>query len=217
MYNTTYTTSGNKLLILLVLSFLGLAAYASEKEEIDANLDEIDRIQYIFPDSSLALLNEVEQNNEGSLLPHQRQRILDITGNVHWHKGQMTTSILYYKKALLIAEERKDTSSISGLLADIGWVFTDLGQNDSAIVYLTRAIELGEKANAIDATLTAECYLAYCYSDMGEHRRALEIYMPVIEHYKGEGRTSSVHDLMVNVGDTYKSLGSLDTASLICT
>lgn len=212
MRTNTHIEKIKVILLFLFVCCLHSVSSAFDQEQIDSALNNIDGIQYVFPDSSLVLLAEIEQDHDEELIARQRQRISDMRGNIYWHKGQMSTSILHYKRALQIAEERKDTASISGLLADIGWVFTDRGQNDSAIVHLTNAIEIAQEAELIDEALTAECYLAHCYDQTGEYRKAIEIYLPVIDHYEKEGKKSSVNDLLMNVGIMYEMLGSLDTA-----
>ena len=197
---------------LLSFLFLSLGFVSIAQENPDSLISKAANLQYIEPEKALNILDSLEISHYNKLSDKQLCGVYRTKGNVFWFLSKLHTSIRFYRKALKLGEANQDTKEIIACRSEIGYVYSDLGQNDSAIFYLQSSIELADQVNDSVSKHKSLDYLAHCYDNRGDYKKAIEIYQSIIPFFAKNTSKRNLHVVFTNLGNTYKKYGANDTA-----
>lgn len=105
----------------------------------------------------------------------------------------------------------KENSGKVEQLYRLAWELRKINQ-DSAIHYGTKALELAEKINDRKGLIKSYTTLGVIYKNLGEYKRSLALYNKGIQLAKLNDDQESVSKLYNNIGIVYKLQGTFDLA-----
>ncbi len=103
-------------------------------------------------------------------------------GNIHYYQRELPLALHFYLEAAkyfsleTISKETPQTLGRANLLNNIGIVYEETGQFDSASYYYTRALKLVEQLNEHELTANTLNNFGTLYRDKGEPEKAIEYY-----------------------------------------
>lgn len=125
-------------------------------------------------------------------------------GTILSREKQYAKALEYYRLALNMRMKLNadDAFEMSICLNDIGSVYMDMAENDSAVYYISKAIELGEKAHSYELLRSPYFNMAQTLSKKGEYKKAYEY---VLKHLAAKDSTlsSETNALMTEMAAKY--------------
>ncbi len=142
------------------------------------------------------LLSDIKEPIEGlktikqmeAICPNNNELFI-IKGNIHSQLGKHAESIIFYKKALDLAEEKDN------ILMCIAFEYQNLNQNRQALIYFKKAIEENPDHEV------ALYELAFCYEAEDLLEESTNYYRKYLDQYPYS------HAAWYNLGISYSKLG----------
>lgn len=128
----------------------------------------------------------------------EKSYILNDLGDIYEQQGRLDTSLVYYFKALAIAQELKNDGSICDIYGSIGDLLIKERRFKEAIFYETESSKISEKINLKNVRWQSEKSLSEIYELMGNSDLSLMHYKMYI----------SVRDSIFNEENTKESVRS---------
>ena len=148
----------------------------------------------------------------GLVLTQDGIRTLLGAASLAWSTGDNEASTKAARQAL-DAAERIDAQLEQHLAHNLlGTVSASMGELDTAIAHLTRAIELSEAAGLDEFTNIAKLNLGSAYRASGQVDAGRRLLSEVLDYRRQEGSVSGVAFARLNLGDTEFQAGNLDAA-----
>lgn len=137
-------------------------------------------------------------------------------GNYHYHFGYYHESLDYYTRALFLLEANQDTLNYryAYIHDDIAEIYDHLEDFDKALYHINKSV----KVYSVQPHLILDYYKSIAlkgsiHAALGDTSKAYEnaaIATKVFETHPD--RTTFIHDILLNVVNTYESLGEFDKA-----
>ncbi len=166
-------------------------------------------------DSSLHYLNECIDNSRKEDRHYYVMRGYNARGVLLKHQGQSELSVASLQEALAIAEEhdeRRFNIAEAEILGNMGGVFFQMQDFNSAKDYSARGLEIAENLNDTGELAYGNLRLAIAYEAMDSlaksihHNRNTRKYLEVLSDY------TSLAFVENNLGAIHKKLGQLDSS-----
>src|SRR3989344_1221863 len=130
-------------------------------------------------DSTINLANRVLQIS--SSLPKKSQTNVIVhtygyLGMAYSDKGNFSTSLTNFFKALNLAEEMQDSKTIASNSGNIGSVYGRIGELDKALEYFFKALKIGEETKSKKTIATNLGNIGNIYDYKSDFPKALEYY-----------------------------------------
>lgn len=114
--------------------------------------------------------------------------------------------------------EKKKSSFLGGeCLLTAGKSYSDLGENELAINYLTRALLLFKRYDGIEweiATAKTQVVFGTVYHHQGDFASALGLYLPAEEIFAINGDYPALRNVISKIGDCYLQMNQFDSAGI---
>ena len=117
------------------------------------------------------------------------------------------SAIVKWEEALKLYRQAGDTNGEAASLSVLGKIYSDLGEKQKALEYLSQSLHLFQALGERDGEAMILSSIGAVYSELGEKQKALEYYsqsLPLrraVGDRRGEARTLS------NIGSVYSDLG----------
>lgn len=134
---------------------------------------------------------------------HKGQLYLNIA-NLYFSNQNYSKSLHYQKKALRLAEANKDTDHVVYCLSNIGAVYVQMQQNEEALDYFRKAIEVMHSEGQANPYMICSCEL-----NLGEVSHRLGNLDEAEAYYKKALKVARQHKLTRELAQGYQFLGEL--------
>jgi len=131
-------------------------------------------------------------------------------GISYYFEGKFDNAIINWLEALKVAEEAKDVFTISQSLNNIAIIYDNMGRNEKAIEYYTKAlvIKYRDDETSLMSILMAEINIAILWGKLGDLNKTDSILNKVLTKVDDIEKHDDKYKILVNIGSTYTFLGS---------
>lgn len=166
-------------------------------------------------DTAIVLANKVLEIS--SSLPKLDQAKICVhtygyLGMAFTDKGDFSTSLTNFFKALNIAEGLEDKKTIASNSGNIGNVYGRLEEYDKALEYFFKALKIGEETKNKKTIANNLGNIGNIYDYKNDFPKALEYYFKSLEIQKAINNKSGIAANFGNIGLVYKNMGELEKA-----
>lgn len=172
-------------------------------------------------DSASILLQNAYRLREKQPDLRKLARTADNLGEVYYELGKFDSSLTYYSQCLKIGEKQHDTYGVAFALFNVGRCEVRQGNYQAAIKPFQDASTYFEKIG--ERVLMANClfHIGTVYENMVQSElsvesnrqnfnKALEYYQSALNIFKENDEKQSIANCMVNIGNVYTRLVSLE-------
>lgn len=166
-------------------------------------------------DSTISLANRVLLISQTLPKNEQANRIVHTYGYLgmaYSDRGDFSTSLTNFFKALSIAEEMKDSRTIASNSGNIGSVYGRIGEFDKALEYFFKALKIGEETKNKKTIANNLGNIGNIYDYKNDYQKALEYYFKALDIQKEINNKSGMGANFGNIGLVYKNMGELEKA-----
>jgi len=146
-----------------------------------------------------------------NIQPLLAQQYSDIAG-VYMIKGDTKLSEYYFKEALMLRKELKDTLGVAKISANLSAYYTQNMKLDSAMVYAIDAMEIFEDKGILNYANIVKSNVATLYQTMRNYDKALEYHFQVIEYAKEVKNDNLAGKIYNNIANVYYYSNQIDKA-----
>ncbi len=191
-----------------------LAEKYNQTEQLAYAKKHLGIVNYYRNDTSLAqaYYDDALQLFETTGNDLEYSNILNNKALIYFDHNKVHEAIALHLKSLHIKERLNKPEAIIISLANLGNCYNSIGENEKAISYLSRAMEINEliQPNTINSSLILA--LGSSYSNLGKYFEALELYNSAVEKAKNNADFYNLVSLLNNRGNVLLRLGDLDGA-----
>ncbi len=191
-----------------------LAEKYKQTEQLAYAKKHLGIVNYYRNDTSLAqaYYNDAMQLFEDIGNELEYSNILNNKALIYFDNNKINEAIQLHLQSLRIKERLNKPETIIVSLTNLGNCYNAIGENEKAISYLSRAMEINEliQPNAINSSLILS--LGSSYSNMGKFYEALELYNSAIEKANKNADFYNLVSLLNNRGNVLLRLGDIDGA-----
>jgi tetratricopeptide (TPR) repeat protein len=137
---------------------------------------------------------------------------MDSLGQIHWKKAAYSRALFYYKKAILIAENRQDIKSQARILTAMGVVCENKGDFETSLKYHFRGLRLKERIDDIQELARSYINIGIAYCSSGEIEKGLSYYLKAIQTSKGRYQLAETH-AFYHISTAYRHLKKYEQAT----
>jgi tetratricopeptide (TPR) repeat protein len=152
---------------------------------------------------ALALFESLKEEQEKSGTRRERAWLCNYMVRILRRKRQFSEALEYGREAILIADELGDLHLAATNHINVGNVYRDMREFDSALAEYSAAGELGRKAGDKTVESSASRLSASVYRRQGSNRTALEHAQFAVSLLKSTIASSQLVDALEEVGDCY--------------
>lgn len=171
-------------------------------------------VNYYRNDTSLAqaYYNDAMQLFEDVGNELEYSNILNNKALIYFDHNKIEKAIALHFKSLRVKERLNKPDAIIISLVNLGNCYNAIGENETAITYLSRAMEINEliRPNTINSSLILA--LGSSYSNLGKFFEALELYNSATEKANKNADYYNLVSLLNNRGNVLLRLGDIDGA-----
>lgn len=138
-----------------------------------------------------------------------RARINNHLGNLYWQSREDKKSLDCFKEAYLVYQQMKHVVGSISALQNIGGSMFGLGQLDSALYYLNKALILANQEDVTSQIAYLYSSLANIYEEQGDYKKALAYNKESLKYPRVEETFSSRYYAL---GTIYEKMQMLDSA-----
>ena len=207
----------DKSCIFLLMLFFGSSTFAQTSKELD-ELNVLDSIAFIALETNNSDVVEKANKllntgiNYGS--PVHQINAYTILGIVNKNKGYYVTSVDFYQKALIVAEESNDKGRISACYNNIGSVYQIQENYDKALYYFKESLAIEDKLNNPIQKSIRLYNLGEIYREMDSMTLALSHFNSSLLIEKEHKNEDGVVYALLGIADIYLQLGKLTDARI---
>ena len=117
-----------------------------------------------------------------------------------------------YKEALTHWEAAGNGAGQANTLANIGWVYRDLGEMQKPLEYYKRALALFREASDQDGEANMLNSIGVIWYMLGENQKALDYYNEAAQSWQAAGDRREHIQALINIGHVYVSMGDTQSA-----
>lgn len=149
---------------------------------------------------------------EKNRLPAEAVESADALAEMYRMRGAYPESLALFRKSLGIYRSRGDRLNESGSLSKVGAVYLQLGQLDSAKVYLENALHLKEQLGDSASIGHPLNFLSLFYERIGDWDKSLHYQLRAVAIKKNLGDSTALPDLLNGVSSIFMSQQNWDKA-----
>ncbi|HEX8493755.1 MAG TPA: tetratricopeptide repeat protein [Pyrinomonadaceae bacterium] len=127
-------------------------------------------------------------------------------------KESLEQAIQKFEEALKFFESVNDASGKALMLANIGVIYSSLGEKRKALDYLSQALTLFRMVGDKEGEATALNNIGSVYDDLGEQQQALTHFEQALLLVRASGNRQREAGTLNNIGKLYSSLGEKQKA-----
>ena len=154
------------------------------------------------------LLNE----NRDRIGKEGESKIYNRIGICFVQKGDFDSTISYFKKALKIREELKDSVGIAASLNNIGMVSSEKGDYSTCIFYLNKALRMREMINDSTGIASTSNNIGLIFYHQKRFKEAIPYYKKALALGQGFGNKNRECLILTNLGNLFDELVSYDSS-----
>jgi tetratricopeptide (TPR) repeat protein len=167
------------------------------------------------PDGEWQLYNEqlkalceknISANSSGKLSSFFKKYFAASLNNIGYvanANGDIGKGLMFYGKALKIAEEINDLEGTSNYLVNVGSVYDKQGDINNALKYYSRSLSVAEKIGNNVAIAYALNNIGAIYSDLGDLKNAIDYFERSAKHHEKVGDRTGFALSLNNIGLIY--------------
>jgi signal transduction histidine kinase len=138
-------------------------------------------------------------------------------GNVSHEMGRLSEAEKHYQNAYALYHELGLATDESGALNNIGFIFYDNNQYDSALTYFFQVMEKLDPDSlntTVQHNILSGVYnnTALTYTELGEYKLALDYFKRGLELAITADDEYNISSVYINLGSLYGEMGKLDSA-----
>lgn len=175
------------ILITLFLSFSNLSL--SQTREIDSLIFLLERTP--MDTSRVSILSQI---------------------SLSFRRSDISQAKFYSRQALVLSNKLKYEKGIANCLYNLGTIYNQQSNKDSALLYLNKALRLMEKLDDEEGALKVYGNIGNVRYNQGDYSKALEHYQKVIQIAEARGEADKYGIALNNIGLVYQTLGSYSEA-----
>lgn len=137
-------------------------------------------------------------------------RINNHLGSLYWENGNVQESLASYRKAYQAYAHEANAEGKVNTLCNLGFSWLDVNQPDSAMACYKEALDLIETGQSSQRNDVVYSSVGTFYEMQGDHATALDYYKKAL---LCTDDLSLLDTRYYNLGDSYLSLGQLDSAA----
>ncbi len=175
-----------KLLIVILIVF-GLCKTGNASEyDVSQDIDTSRVNNYIKiaaeylnvkPDTSKYYIDSLHELSKQYDYKYGLFKSYHYLGNYYWIYANYDSSLFYYKKALYAAQFTSSKRNKALILGNIGMLYSNLFNTDSAIYYLEKTVNYSLECNSVDLANKANFDLGRLYLNQGRYFEAIKHLM----------------------------------------
>ncbi len=139
-----------------------------------------------------------------------------LTGQYYYYKNDYNSALAHYKRSLEMYLNMKEPQLYSRLIAvlvEISYVYSDMNDFKSALLYLDRALKIAEIFDDKgDGTSNLFTSIGSIYFDMKQYDKSMEYYAKAYELNKGVGDNKGLAYSLYNLGRVLFETGNHEKA-----
>ena len=117
-----------------------------------------------------------------------------------------------YQAAMMHWEAAGDGVGQANTLANIGWVYRDLGEMEKPLEYYDRALALFRESSERTGEANMLNSIGVIWNMLGESQKALDYYNEAAQSWQAAGDQREHIQALINIGHVYVSLGDTQRA-----
>lgn len=129
--------------------------------------------------------------------------------------GDMVNGLKYYKQALRLFDDVKDSSGISIALNNVGYVLQNMAEFKSALEYYKRGYELKKAMKDTSGMGISLSNIASTYEFLKQPLKSVNIYLEAVKLHEAVGNIRGKAIAISNLASNYIDLNRLDTALVL--
>ncbi len=133
-------------------------------------------------------------------------------GFARWSKGDYTTALVYYKKALRIMTELNNKRAMSYCYLNIGQTYSDMGNFPEALKYMLDGLKVKEELKDIVGLEVGYNNIGNVYMTQGDYASALKFYLKSLKLAEDAGHKLVASYCYINIGSVSSSQNKPDEA-----
>ncbi|MBX2962385.1 MAG: tetratricopeptide repeat protein [Cyclobacteriaceae bacterium] len=156
-------------------------------------------------DSAKFYLETALQHSRENNWPDQEEKSLNNLGMSNLNSGKFSVALEYFSAGygLIKTNQPENFAGIGKYLSNIGLVYQELKQFNTAIDYHKQALELREKYSNANDQAISNANLGVCYKSLNITDKAIEHYSKAIELAKVANSMRMYYALHDNLGNLY--------------
>jgi DNA-binding SARP family transcriptional activator/Tfp pilus assembly protein PilF len=131
---------------------------------------------------------------------------------LHWRRKQYLQAIDLHHEVVKLSERAGWPAGMAGAHGNLGMIYRDLGQGESAAECHTRALELNRRIGRLAGEANNLANLGAVRTELGQLARAADCFVDALELYRRLGSLSGQASTRCNLGDVYLVRGWLPQA-----
>ncbi len=158
----------------------------------------------IKPDTSLILANKALELNLEFKNDTVQANALGNIAECYSSKSQFDSAVIYYLKAILIAEKIGSLKKIASYNNGLGMIFYQLGDITKAILYMQKAANIKLKEGDMLYYATINCNIAGALQRLGKYNEAIAILRDSELKLKNFNNVEILANLYNSLGSAYQ-------------
>lgn len=150
-----------------------LRVSASSHPQLEKWIELADSYINCNPDSALIVVTDIERGVTGLESKPEYGMLMLVKGNAYHSLGKGTEAITAFNKAIAIAREHRDTTTLVQALADCGVAYRVAQQPDSALTRYREALALIEESGETSGKASLLTSIAILYTNRGRVAEAV--------------------------------------------
>ncbi|MFW5753750.1 MAG: tetratricopeptide repeat-containing sensor histidine kinase [Marinilabiliaceae bacterium] len=129
--------------------------------------------------------------------------------------GQPVEAMLVVRSAFELAEHNKSLVQKARCYEYESWIKRDLGDYPSAIDASLKALRIYDRLNRSDKTAAMQLQIGSHFSAEKNYSKATQYISQALKSLREEKDTSNIILALINLGETYRTKGNLDSAEVL--
>lgn len=196
-----------RFLALFILFLSSAKAHGAEKDSV---LNRAMTIEYDYPDSAIALVQQ--RLASGGLSKKDESAAYEIMGIANWVQENYAEAIAAHSQALEIRKSINYASGVGYSYNNLGLSYQDLGSPKLAMQHFLEAQSIGEMEK--DSSLIANVLgnIGTLYEEQGDIENALEYYGKSLAILESGTNQRVLGNTLNNIAVVYQQLNELEKA-----
>ncbi len=162
----------------------------------------------VFSNKALVILNGSPESEKSANMV----RTYSNLGMANADKGNFSSSLSYFFKALKISEEMGNKQLVADNLSNVGNVYGNLGEFDKSLEYFLKAMKISESFDNKSKMASTLGNIGILYDSKNDPAKALEYYFKALEIHKALNNKDGISSNLGNIGLSYNNLGEKEKA-----
>ncbi|MHA2251003.1 MAG: tetratricopeptide repeat protein [Candidatus Kariarchaeaceae archaeon] len=180
------------------------------KSDIIWRQGELVEAEKLITNADFLLHNMIEIEVEDTLI--WQGRLFNVKGAIHWTRGELDESLLFFEKSLNIRKELGDEIEIAAIYNNIGLVYFNKGNYELALEYNNKSLSIRQEVGHKQDIATSFNNIGVIYHEQGELDQALFYHQKSLSIKMQINNKQQVAYSLNNLGMIYSARGEYDSA-----